>query len=274
MTKKQKQLRTLNKIYMKKIIIVSTVILIAIISVIFFACTKDKNEQIVDHSLQDFKKLVHEGAVVHNECMEYIYAKLAEIKPEKDVLTIVEDLTLDFIKSHPFFKSNIENNSENAKTIFKITRNTRSTRANLWLDEDDHLLSQGQKQWLTLIGDVIKNNDDVEKMCLELNRIEERVIKEGTEEEQYIVIIAVEIGKESLRYWYLHHSVWEQLPPENFRGWFNWGDCAGDDLACGIVGAIGGFVGGGPKGAAAGFVGGAIAGSVGNAVKQCWNHWF
>ena len=262
------------KFYMKKIIITSTVLLIALIAVLFFACKKDYKEQQADTSKQDFIKLMHEGAIVHNECMAYIYEKLAEDKPETDVLSVVENLSLEFIKSHPFFKSNIDGASKNAKDIFKICRNTKSTRANLWLDEDDHLLSESQKEWLTLIDNVIKNNDNVDKMCIELDKIEQLVLKNGNDKDQDIVIIAVEIGKESLRYWYLHHTEWEQLTPEDFsKRWFNWNDVAGDDLACGIGGAIVGVVVDG-VGAAAGFVGGAIAGSAANAVSQVWHHWF
>jgi len=241
---------------------------------IFYACKKEK-ELAPNTSVQDFIKRAHKGAVVHNEGLAYVYAKLAEIKPKEEVLKIVEIFTLDFIKTNSFFKSDVEVASKNAKITFELLRNSKSSRANLWYDDDTNLLSKSQKQWLTFIDDIIKNNNDLNKMISELDKIEKNVIEEGSDEDQFIVIFAVELGKESLTYWYEHHVEWEQLAPENLsKGWFNWGNCARDDLAGGICGAIGGAIGGGGAGVVPGAIGGALGGSAANAISQCWDHWF
>jgi len=281
---------------MKKIVIITTLILIAAIVAIFFSCKKENKDQLVDTSRQKFAKQMHESAKVHNEAMEYVLERLLEIKSEKnkirtedEMLVIVENLCLDFVKSHPFFKSDIEKASKGIKIAFnsiKKRNQLRSERTNLWFNEDEQFLSESQKEWLTLVNEVLTNNNNIEQICNELEQIKVRVINEGSEDDYAIIIAVIELGKESPKYWFYNQTFWEELAYEDTGGgicygWFNWNDCAGDDLAGGVGGAVGGAVVGGMAGgvgagpgAAAGFVTGAVAASVTNATKQVWNKIF
>jgi len=265
---------------MKKIIISSVVVAIAIISVIFFACNKEKetSEKQASASAQNFIKLAHEGAVTHNEGLEYVYARLAEIKISENPLAVVENLTLDFIKTHSFFKSDIDAASKAAKTVFdKFTyykKHQTKSSSTLWLEADESLLTTSQKMWLTQVNDVIDQNDDVILMAKSLDKIRDLVIKEGSEQEQYITIIAIEVTKETMDYWYNNYPEWERLLSEKpSKGW-SWKDAAKSDVTGAIGGAIGGALGGGGAGAIPGAIGGACITSACNIVGQAMENWF
>jgi hypothetical protein len=94
----------------------------------------------------------------------------------------------------------------------------------------------------------------------------------------YIVIVAVEMAKASMSYWYNNHAKWENLV--SAKGGFSWKDVGRADVTgvvngavtVGVISAVTGppgWVAGG-----AGIVGAGLAGSVGEAVGQLWDRFW
>lgn len=275
----------------KKLFAILLTVLLVAVAGIFYACEKDSKEPQafylcendskgtqLDFSMKDFEKLMREGGVVHNEGLECVYNQLLKTESSKDFMFVSESATIDFIESHPFFQTDVENSSLAANTMFNRLQNSNPERNNLWYDEDENLLSRSQKEWLTRIDEVINQNDDLGKIIYELDEIKSLVYKEGTQEDQYIVIVAVEVGKASLNYWYENYSKWEELVGSNSKAgerWFSLKSVGKADIAGAVGGAAGGAlagamvggIGAGP-GAAAGAVSVGTASSVANAAGQ------
>jgi hypothetical protein len=267
------------KTKIKYIAIILTTIALAT-AVIFVACKKQNKTPNTDSDVQQFVKMAQEGAIVHNEGLNYIYEKLLETVIQNDVMTVVEDLTIEFIESHPFFQSNINSAIILAKHGIEIIRqNRRDSDTKLWFEESEERLSNGQKTWLLLINDAIDQNEDIDQLIKTLDQIKENVLKEGNDEEIFTTVIAIETGKETLRYWYNHLNEWARFAPEMKR--WSWKQMARADLKGVIDGAIGGAIGGALAGGLAGAASGALAGAAGygvassasNAIGQLTGWW-
>ncbi|GHV37498.1 hypothetical protein FACS1894178_9270 [Bacteroidia bacterium] len=267
------------KTKIKYIAIILTILALAT-AIIFTACKKTNKTSKTDSDIQQFVKMAQEGATVHNEGLNYIYEKLLETVIQNDVMTVVEDLTIDFVESHPFFQSNINNAIVLAKHGMEIIRqNRRDSDTKLWFEESEERLSNGQKTWLLLINDAINQNDDIDQMINALDRIKENVLKEGNDEEIFTTVIAIETGKASMTYWYNHLNEWARFAPEMQR--WSWKQMFRVDLKGAIEGAISGAIvgalGGGLVGAASGaLASGAVSGvvaSAGNAIGQLTGWW-
>jgi hypothetical protein len=269
---------------MKKIKLFAILLATALVAgiSIFYACEKGNNKPEMDPAMKNYEKLMQEGAIVHNETMEYVYNELLKAKSVENFMSITEAATNNFVASHPFFQSDINGASDMLNATFKKLKNaTKSTNDNLWNDDDEDLLSADQKEWLMRVNDVIDKTNDIKKMDKELDNIKNLAIQNGNEEIQYVVIAAVEIAKASLSYWNENSSKWQKLSPNDFgskEGWFSWKAVGRDDVSGAIGGAVAGAVVGGMAGgagavpgAASGAVAGGIAGSAASAVGQVWD---
>jgi len=143
----------------------------------------------------------------------------------------------------------------------------------LFYQEDEELLSESQKMWLTRVNTVIDQNDDVKQMAKDLDKITELVLKEGNDADQYITIIAIEVTKETMDYWYNNYSEWERLLTGNNSKAWSWKEFGKEDAKGAIAGGIGGAISGGLAGAGLGALGGALGGSAANAVGQLTGWW-
>jgi len=246
-----------------------------IAGIIFFACKKiEKGDAQRNASIQEFVKLAQEGAQIHNEALEYVYDELLKMDRDKLSLDVALNVSLDFIKTKSFFQYDLDGVIDAFKKESIKAKKTRTDRKNIWHDEDEQLLSNQQKSWLNQIQDIIDTNeDDLSQMAVELDKISDAVIKNGTDEDIIILIVSIEIIKVSMNYWYNHLSEWENLMSDGggAKGklWEKVKSAAVGDFAGGLGGMVGGAITGGLTGALAGGVGaapGAIIGALGGGV--------
>ena len=122
-----------------------------------------------------------------------------------------------------------------------------------------------------------------------LQRFEEvrnKAIMKCSDTELFPIISAIEIGKNSLTYWYDNSNDWQELAPPNTNGrtndddWFSWKSVGKADVqgAVGAAVAVGTVaVVSGPPGWAAGgaaVAGGAVGTSAADAVGQVFDYLF
>jgi hypothetical protein len=231
--------------------------------------------------MKEFEKLMKKGAAVHNEGLEQIF-ELLKNKPIEDFMLVTELGTIDFVNTHSFFELDLKIAAEGVKTAFERfekRRSRKSDNTNLWDDEDEDLLSVSQKEWLMLVDDAIEKTDNINQMVEDLNGVKSRAFIEGSTDDQYIVIVAVEMAKESLSYWEANHLEWEKLlplfenVPETGSRWFNWREVGKADVAGAVRGAIRGFFASGPAGMLSGAASDALGSSAANAIGQLWDHY-
>lgn len=216
---------------MKKNILASMALLTVITAFFIFACNKTEynepssNDSLTDidlkklESIEEFEKLMQKGAKVNNEGLEYVFEKLQKVESVKDFMPVAKSSIVDFVKTNSFFKSDVELSIKTTETIFESfieIYGCKSCNNRLWFEKDEELLSDGQKKWLNRINYVIDKYDDVNKMIIDLNCISKDVLKEGCPNEQYVVIVAVEIAKASAGYWYEKHLNWANLRHSHF----------------------------------------------------------
>jgi len=168
---------------MKKLILGLTAIGIIIAAVILYACYNEKSDstyletQLRSSEINNFAIKMREGAIVHNEGLEYVYKELIILRPDSfEIFKVAELLTIDFINIHPFFESDVNAAINKAVIMFERSRDNSSKSDKLWFDDDDELLSNSQKTWLTRVNKAIDENSDLSQIIIELEIIKNSVI--------------------------------------------------------------------------------------------------
>ena len=160
----------------------------------------------------------------------------------------------------------------------------------LWPMDKDALLSDLQKQFLREIQIAIDEQSmDLYATLNELNKIEQKSRQNCSHQDQYLILSAISIAKNSLQYWHDNYDDWTYILEDLYKlshqkiqlrkGWFSWKEVAKNDIAYGAGGAVAGAIVGGSvsvgtlaiPGYAAGAIGGAVGGSVGDAGLQILN---
>lgn len=252
--------------------------LIVLIALFFVSCNdKEKNMEISEYTVTDFKYDIQLLGSIHNECMDYVIRHL-NANDIENIMTKSEYYGLSFLNSYGFSDEDVE------QVLFSFERNYYrrfELDTVLWFQDDVERLSEDQKKVLRLINNVIESNDNIGSLLSNLEQVEDSIIRNGTYETQYIAIVAVEIAKSSLTYWYNNEYIWRDLVDmESKERWFNWKSVGREDVKGAVAGATGvgvASVVSGPPGWAAGtatVVGSSAGASLADAAGQVWDHFF
>jgi hypothetical protein len=272
------------------------------------ACKKKNYQKNVDfEKIENFEMICKEVGREHNEGLDYVYLKLKadptlnnEIKVE-EVYDLARKYTFNFLNQSKidFIEKNLDRCLPAANVAFEwaddysySSRKLKSTKSDvLWSASVSDSLSEVQKKYLNVLKDAI--NDTTKGLAETIEVFESvrlKVKEECTIEEAYIIILAIEVGVNSLSYWYENLDKWILLangkeksnppkhkptPSKQVSKSFDWKQVGKVDVATGVGAAAGtgvaylfGPVGWGVFGAAT--TGGAVAGSVTDVILQLW----
>lgn len=149
----------------------------------------------------------------------------------------------------------------------------------IYYSTDEQYLSPKVKELLNILQVSINDDGDYDTTIQTFNSIENRANLECTEQEKVIIISAVNVGKNSLNYWYNNAQNWENVGSVAGKGTKPkaWKVIAGADVAGAVTGAVRAAVinlwpGAGQAAYGAAIVGSALGGSAGAAVLYyLWN---
>jgi len=277
---------------MNKKVLNNSFLIIAIAS-IFFACNKEKLNDITI----DLKSEFEESAKLHNEAMDYILNSLKNKKGVDSELLFqkVERLSNEFIQANINSFNKLKNPSKtmvdecNRLLLFRKSTSSNEDYLPYTIDKYNNYLTERQKGLLYKINDIVYSKNSVDVVVEKLKYVKDVDCLELWTEERNVIYAATTIGIESAIYWNKHLNEWIAVVTnestakslKSTKGWFEWSSISKSDISGAIGGAIGGAlvgaavggVGAGP-GAIAGFVGGGIGASSVDAVAQCLDNWF
>lgn len=267
-----------------------------LIIVILSSCNKD-DATILEKSrlltLQEIEKL----GVEHNNILDKVLIGLKEnkvsFKKDKDNIETILNKELNTL-----YETNLNTNKEIVTAIeysekevsrFAIKahqsflKNSKSQSSlQIIIREYSENLTESQQNFLIQIDEVLsQTTNDVEATLSKLNSIQEIVQSELSVEEAQVVLAGAEIGKASLQYWSENIEEWQQVLDKGGiqqKGWLDWSELGGSDVAGAVGGAIGAAVvnivpGAGQVAYGAAILGGAAGASATDAVMQIWNHY-
>ncbi len=154
------------------------------------------------------------------------------------------------------------------------------------ISENENYLSTIQIDLLLQCDDAL-NSFDGNDISSVINKFEEiQILAQSrlSEEQAQPILIATEIGKMSLTYWFENVSQWQQVlnasksnKQAKTSSWFSWGELAGSDVAGAVYGAVSTAIvnavpGAGQVAYGTAILSNAVAGSAADAVLQIWNH--
>lgn len=217
-----------------------------------------KIQNVINSSLNSYYQSAFDEKINHESATDYSSTELSK--------------HLQFNSDAQSMKSS---NSEGLNPIEKI------------INENEDHLTTGQIEYLTKLNDVLlQSASNVDGAIDELEDIQNSVQHDLSDEEAQVILIGAEVGKASLAYWDENLDNWQEVLNNTSegdqlraKGWFNWSELSGSDVAGAVAGAVGAAAvnvipGAGQVGYGGAVVGGAAAGSVGNAVSQIWNELF
>ncbi len=256
-------------------------IVVVFIALLFLGCeNKSERENVLKSnssvSVQDFQELMSTAGAEHNRCLDYVYAHIVA-SDSNHLEERVRALANEYVSGSDFFSGEIEKSLMCLNGRFPDCDNS----SNLWFDENDHYLSGKQKQILRTIDSIIDGSDNLQIIKQQIQTFTATICYSGTDDEKYIAIVASEIAKASLSYWYENQYKWEMIFDSQSKGkWINWKTVGKEDVKGAIVGAT--VVGAaasvtGPPGWAAGataVAGTAVGASLAEATDQIWEHLF
>ena len=272
-----------------------------LVGMIIVGCQKENTIQpngrtnTSSESLSSYLKVAGEE---HNRGLDYVYEQLKaekvnlkSIRNDKStVLRLSKNYTKQFLEKSEvtFVKQNIENTTKEMDISFALVskkENSSSMRKNgetnkLWSYTIEDSLSFKQKELLTMLSNAVDDNSlDLQQILKVFEDVKIRAKTECSQEEYYVILAAIEIGKSSLTYWFNNHDKWIDLANEGqarqMATSFNWREVGKVDVASGVgaaaatgVVALFGPVGWGVFAGAT--LGGAVGGSVTDIILQLW----
>lgn len=271
------------------------------LSIVYFSCGQEEsiNQDVAlmtDTEIQDI-------ALKHNDALAYV---LEGLKNKKATMDLNEENFSDVvnIELHNYYKtiyvsqndllSTADNFSQhgvskylkysNSGALLKL--NTELTPIESTVDEFGDYLSANQISLLLQCDQALKSaENNIAGTIMELDRIHKSAKENLTAEEAQVILIGVEIGKASLKYWDENFDQWQEvISPANSdqartQGWFSGSELVGADVAGGVGAAVTTVIvnaapGAGQIAYGTAILAGAAGTSAADAVIQVWNHFF
>ena len=256
------------------------IIIITMIAIITFTNCDNEETSNIGNSKNYIESLKAVG-IEHNNGLNYVLQELQKLKSEGkldlssvgSILSLTREKTKDFLGI-----DNTVINSDNRDLAVEfsgysfdwVENNYNST----WYTSTYAELTPKQKNLLGMLDKAIDDPTlDLNATLDVFKNVREKTM-ECSEEERIVIIAAIEIGTNSLKYWSENMSKWSELFSSRSKRWFNWKKLVKSDLKGAASGAVGGAFSGGLAGAGAGALGGGLGASAGSAVSQLWDHWF
>lgn len=253
------------------------------IGLIISACTeKDVDFENIHSNLKDGNAIfIEETGRIHNDALEFVYKefKTLSVKGMLDSVNIEELVNLAQLYSVDYLEKSdepifdIEDRGfsiEMLNVMFadKRVHDTKPSNLRILSSTD----SFNQKQ-IDLFDQMEKALDD-DNLSLEgtidiFMKVKDEAYRTLPRSEAIIIIGAVDVGINSMKYWHDNIDDWGKLVNEPTR-WFNWREVAAWDIAGAAGGAAAAAVTG--AGIGVGIIGGAVGTSVCNAVYQVVAH--
>lgn len=151
------------------------------------------------------------------------------------------------------------------------------------VDQYDSLLSDSLKKKLFACDVIVNNFNGVngKEIVLQLDSLKQASKKELQYEDSFILLVGIEVGKNSIQYWTDNKAEWEALlnGSNNSRILkpFSWKEVAGADIAGGVGAAVTTAIlnaapGAGQVAYGSAIVAGAAGTSAGDVALQIWNN--
>lgn len=235
---------------MKKICLIAILIIAGLL-----VCNKQEIPDTNKESLESYIKVAGEE---HNKGLDYVFEQLKyakenkqlNIQSSKNVLSVVESSLKEFLVNHnnQIISKNAYQPVEYANISIKAVgfslRKSKSGDVNntLWNSEIEDSLTVLQKELLTILGNAIDDDNLDYNSTIEIfENVRKRVLSEFSENEQFYLISAIEIGVHSLTYWHDNISKWVELLGDgsNSKSWFSWKTVGKEDVKGVVAGATG-----------------------------------
>lgn len=258
---------------------------IALITTFFIVSCKKNNEYFTKSLSEDnIEYYCTEVGIEHNIGLEYIYEKLEQAKSESDfnnideVYGLAKNYMIEFLQNNQkgFVQENID------KSIFEAIKYWNNTTQlnpdKIWTEEVEDSLTINQILFLGVLNEAINDSTlNLEETIAIFEDVRERIKNECEEDESYLILMAIEIGVNSLTYWHTNFDRWIALfeTPNKAANPDDWKQLGKADINAGVSTAAGIGIARcfGPVGWkvwAAGTLGGALAGSVNDALNRIW----
>jgi len=260
----------------------------------FFACSK--NDDLIKSKVEKFtlsNEMIDQIGVEHNKALSFVFEGLKRNQKElnlgKELKSLINNELYVFYKEVSYFrgasKIAIEMTQHQLKSVLFEDAQTYSKSNDLnfqdLISTYSNNLSEAQKDLLLELERILNdNNEDLEKILLKLDILEERTKLELASFEAQLILIGIQVAKNSSCYWHENLNDWIEIlsvTDVNHKNWFSWGDVIKGD----VLGAIGGATsalfanlvpGVGQVAYGSAILGGAVVGSVVAAADQIYDH--
>lgn len=246
-----------------------------------FSCEERKD---VDFGIDVYKSIQLAG-MEHNNGLSFVFDELQGAKQKGlfaewntiDIISFAEYQTRIFYSESKLLNCDkskaqaIEISNTFFYEVLAVSNSMKKGDFAIWDLLNEDYLTEIQKELLDLLDQVLGVEMPVNEIISTYESVRIRAINECTSEEALIVLAAIEVGINSLTYWYENHDDWVELLALGEKRWFNWRQVAAYDIAGAIGGAAIAAITGG--GIAAGIIGGAVGSSVVSACVQVICHY-
>ncbi len=198
----------MNKTRLKKTIFVSASLILLVLAGLFFTeCGKD--DKSMNPKLDIYKQIGEE----HNKGLDFVLQNLEagalsrnNIQKSENVVAIyaeAENLAYEFLNSASGLSEENKEYAVSAMQSLNITTQTNTKNENL-----QHLSDTQQKYIQKLHAIVNKEKLDLTKSLKKIKALEEDILQECQDSDQYILLSATSIARHSMQYWHDNYKTW------------------------------------------------------------------
>ncbi|MAC94228.1 MAG: hypothetical protein CMC96_01870 [Flavobacteriales bacterium] len=225
------------------------------------------------------------AGTAHNDVIDLVYQELTLYYTEKynqsDSIEFIYENMLD--KTFQIATSVIQDNygldtfnlmeSYLTDYYYQLADSNYNLGSNLWFPENNDDLSQDQKYYLSSLNSALENQSlSVSEIVSVFNDVKADAKDNLSSDEFYVILSAVEVGKNTIQYWDDNIEEWYDLYTDQGGSTsISWRGAGEADVKGAIGGAISAAISGG--GIGIGAAAGAIGGSTAYVVVELWKKW-